>query len=377
MFRDVISNIDEYQQQVHDFNIKAALRFGNFKYAFRFFAGIPLPKSEPALQHASSPEEVWKEICKRPADIEERMKQRVPPVIPIVDIPEADRYWVSELRPAQTPRAAEIRTIARHNSALYLTHDFIDVYVATSMRTQRQFENVAAVIQRVFKGLEDLNVRYFDPTLSDANSNRITKGLIEALMLKRAQVTLYLAQEGDSLGKDSELAATLAQGKDVIVLVPEVNVQARRQELEELFQTGKWQDELKMLRTLALSKIPSDPSETPVVCKKILSTFSDAEARALEEFLPDIATLEKAFFDSRAQLLKDQHPLGVQVHLETGVANGVIVVRTEEDAAKMLRASLLNSHEYEIDFTDASTQRRMVKIIEKTTKSVVRVVSTR
>jgi hypothetical protein len=45
-------------------------------------------------------------------------------------------------------------------------------------------------------------------------SDRIDKGIAEALMLKRAQCTIYLAQESDTLGKDSELASTLAQGKN-------------------------------------------------------------------------------------------------------------------------------------------------------------------
>ena len=49
--------------------------------------------------------------------------------------------------------------------------------------------------------------------------DRIDKGLSEALMLKRAKCTLFLAQESDTLGKDSELASTLAQGKPVIAYV--------------------------------------------------------------------------------------------------------------------------------------------------------------
>ena len=39
-------------------------------------------------------------------------------------------------------------------------------------------------------------------------------------LLRRAQCTIYMVQEGDTLGKDSELAATLAQGKPVIAYIP-------------------------------------------------------------------------------------------------------------------------------------------------------------
>jgi hypothetical protein len=40
-------------------------------------------------------------------------------------------------------------------------------------------------------------------------------------LVRCAKVTIYCAQEGDTFGKDSELAATLCQGKPVIVYVPQ------------------------------------------------------------------------------------------------------------------------------------------------------------
>src|SRR5262249_24060143 len=63
------------------------------------------------------------------------------------------------------------------------------------------------------------DVTFFDLTDSFA-SDRIDKGLLEALMLRRAGCTVYMVQETDTLGKDSELAATLALGKPVIAYVP-------------------------------------------------------------------------------------------------------------------------------------------------------------
>src|SRR6202035_3394250 len=66
-----------------------------------------------------------------------------------------------------------------------------------------------------------LKLRYFDPTQSQC-SYRIDKGLVEALMLKRARCTVYMVQESDTMGKDSELASTLAQGKPVIAYVPRI-----------------------------------------------------------------------------------------------------------------------------------------------------------
>jgi len=49
-------------------------------------------------------------------------------------------------------------------------------------------------------------------------------------MLQRATLTIYNAGSQDTMGKDSELAATLAQGKPVIVFVPEGAALDRRAE---------------------------------------------------------------------------------------------------------------------------------------------------
>jgi hypothetical protein len=78
--------------------------------------------------------------------------------------------------------------------------------------------------------IANLNIRYFDPTQSYTGS-RIDKGLVESLMLKRAKCTVYSVQDTDTLGKDSELAATLAQGKPVIAYVPSITESERASEL--------------------------------------------------------------------------------------------------------------------------------------------------
>ena len=89
------------------------------------------------------------------------------------------------------------------------------------MRRRHEYLEVAAFTAEVFsqERICGLKLRWFDPTQAYC-SDRIDKGLAEALMLKRAKCTLYLAQESDTLGKDSELASTLAQGKPVIAYVP-------------------------------------------------------------------------------------------------------------------------------------------------------------
>jgi hypothetical protein len=188
----------------------------------------------------------------------------------------------------------------RRNTHRYLTLPYLDVYVATSMRSDEDFIQQHRFVRQVFEDpeLSPLNLRYFDPTLSWVKS-RITKGLVEALMLRRAKVTIYNAGDRETLGKDSELAATLAQGKPVIVYVR-----------------------------------------------------------------------EGAEYDARANNYRADHPLGLQMALSTGVAHGIIVVRTAAQCARLLRRVLLRELPLEIRHEEGNYQ-----LVERETQSVLRVVS--
>jgi len=48
-----------------------------------------------------------------------------------------------------------------------------------------------------------------------------------------------------------------------------------------------------------------------------------------------ISIADKYFYNERANTFKN-HPLGIQINLDTGVANGVLVVRTIDTCAKLL-----------------------------------------
>lgn len=121
-------------------------------------------------------------------------------------------------------RAESIKDIGKRNAREYLMIDVLDVYVATSMRELEEYESFKGLLADIFKhpDLAKLNLRYFDPTIIHCE-DRIAQGLLEALMLKRAKLTLYVAGEKDTFGKDSECAATLVQGKPVVVYVEETN----------------------------------------------------------------------------------------------------------------------------------------------------------
>ena len=115
-------------------------------------------------------------------------------------------------------RFLRARQAALRNTEYYLSMvNDLDVYVATSMRSRDDFRKMASDCEAIFKedGLKDLQLRYFDPTLSAAASHE-DKGLIECLMVKCAKVLVYCAGEKESYGKDAEAAMALSLGKPVI-----------------------------------------------------------------------------------------------------------------------------------------------------------------
>ena len=117
------------------------------------------------------------------------------------------------------------RQAAMRNTRLFLSlvHD-LDVYVATSMRTKNDFIQMANICNSIFADnkVKELNIRYFDPTISAAESHE-DKGLIECLMVKCCKVLIYYAGEKESYGKDAEAAMALSLGKPVIFLCDNVH----------------------------------------------------------------------------------------------------------------------------------------------------------
>jgi hypothetical protein len=110
------------------------------------------------------------------------------------------------------------REQATANTELYLSMiNDLDVYVATSMRSRKNFRDMADVCDTIFNsaGVKHLHLRHFDPTLSAARGHE-DKGLIECLMVKCARVLVYCEGEKESYGKDAEAAMALSLGKPVI-----------------------------------------------------------------------------------------------------------------------------------------------------------------
>ena len=318
-----------------------------------------------------------------------------------------------ELQRIATTQDRGLRNLAR-----YLAADHMDVYVATSMRTDADYVSVDRFVKALFAddGVRPLKLRYFNPTQSWVE-DRIAKGLVEALMLKRASITVYMAQKADTFGKDSEASVALGQGKPVIVYVPKLTLADGSIDTELLFRTSR--TELARLAKEADPAVDIDDTiDDEALVGVILTTklqrsadddIIDAIARHWADFdlygeaarvsdgvraeyrhfldevtRGDVTPVPPAVrrdvvrvlvatairFESRAKIFREIHPLALQVILSTGVLNGILVVRSVEQCAKILSDLLRNA--LDLDLTKDEQNYRLV---ERTTGSTVRVIS--
>lgn len=321
---------------------------------------------------------------------------------------------------------------ALSNLTHYISADYMDVYVATSMRTRSDFVSVNRFVQNLFRHeqISPLRLRYFNPTQSWID-DRVAKGLVEALMLRRASVTLYLAQKSDSFGKDSEASVALGQGKPVIVYVPKLYLSAADldseklmaetdarlreilmasgsadEDLDELDHDGlfsaaltvrlrgasdvqlieivrsHWPDfalleESERIRGGKDKDKDKDKEEsarreayTRLIEGVIANKYSGSLEKTLREDLVQILVAVTVNFEKRARLFREVHPLALQVILSSGVLNGILVSRSVDSCGRLLHGLLENKLELKLE-PDADNYR----LIEKTTQSTIRVIS--
>ncbi len=236
--------------------------------------------------------------------------------------------------------------------------------------------------------LSGLKLRHFDPTQA-FTKDRVDKGLVESLMLKRAKCTVYSVQDTDTLGKDSELAATLAQGKPVIAYIPAVDVAKRTHELaqedpatvqdrlrfvlysDERFAQSITSDDYDFVRNFReIERFEADRIWRTLADPQAVGAFRAANGASLERLCGIVARSEARIYNRRAGTLVKSHPLGIQVNLTTGVANGVLVVRTIPECAELLSRVVTNSLEFEL-----TEEPSMWYLKEKISGCVYRVVT--
>ena len=201
------------------------------------------------------------------------------------------------------------RDAALDNTRYYLSMaDDLDVYVATSMRGREDFRTMANACEKMFADprLQDLQLRYFDPTLSAAAGHE-DKGIIECLMVKCAKTLVYCAGERESYGKDAEAAMALSQGKPVIFYCD----QAQRSRF--------YRDVHPLSRLVEFN--------TGVVVGAIVT-----------DTLPQVSELLYRLFENKMEYLLEQTRPG-HLRLKEALTNSIVRVQTADD---MLSATFFN-----------------------------------
>jgi hypothetical protein len=343
-----IRTFEQLESGIDRFRTLALLHYGNVKFGFKKLSGDASALLSVSIGALPEPDD--------------KFQKRHEPVLPIDPIPGADTYYLGYLierelaqRLKDKPKdrkanaeEAKRQTLVRRglsNQEAYLCSDHLDVYVATSMRARHEYLTVSTLVQQIFNDprLGELKLRWFDPTQAYCK-DRVDKGLSEALMLRRARCTLYFAQESDTLGKDSELASTLAQGKVVIAYVPEGDGKYVKGLLNQLKEIDPDRDEFEILLEQLQIFDPRAAWENPSV-RRWLDNKSTRDIKVATQLLERKV---RAHYDNRAKTLKDVHPLGIQVNLTSGVANGVLVVRTVSDCAELIRRAVMRTMEFRI-----------------------------
>jgi hypothetical protein len=199
-------------------------------------------------------------------------------------------------------------------------------------------------------------LRYFNPTQSWI-SDRVAKGLVEALMLKRADICIYMAQQKDTFGKDSEASVTLGQGKSVIVYVPklvdsvlnidsEITGKMKWNELmEELERTGVKRDDIdedenkEQLHARLIHKRLDQATDEDYI-RIIKKHWADFD---IEETLKDELLIEKEGSDiliyEKTRKLVDNLTQWLHKVLSENITNSTLT----EDVKKKLKAILVKT----------------------------------
>ena len=343
-----------------------------------------------------------------------------PLFVPDPDVLEREAETLGPKSDQELERIGNTQDIGMRNLASYLSADYLDVYVATSMRSDADYVSVDEFVKTLFANelIRPLKLRYFNPTQSWIE-DRIAKGLVEALMLKRAAVTIYMAQKSDTFGKDSEASVALGQGKPVIVYVPKLRVGEDVVDTESLYQRTRSElvgmardvdpdfeideaiDEEALVGAILKSRLDSasdvdlvesirrqwhdfdlygeaariQETERKAEYRRVLDSVIHAEDAVsipadIRRDLVGVLVATAIRFEGRARVFREIHPLALQVILSTGVLNGILVVRSVEQCANVLNALLRNKLDLDI-VTDESNYR----LVERTTGSTMRVIS--
>jgi hypothetical protein len=106
--------------------------------------------------------------------------------------------------------------------------------------------------------------------------------------------------------------------------------------------------------------------------KEAKKHFRDENGDELGKFCEIIARSEERMYSKRAKTLLHDHPLAIQVNLDSGVANGVLLVRDIPTCVDLLLRVLTNTMEFKVDYLE-EIECWILK--ETLTESIYRVVT--
>jgi hypothetical protein len=450
--------LNEINKGISKFRCYSMLCYGNFKFAFQQLRLLSSAEIHDALlPFSDDSDQIEKTYTDRPEFILDIMHiekdltfllgeiifPKLSKELKKIDLlqkektrfsPEELSNYYNQVESLKDKVFPEVQKKGLINTDIYLTWDYMDIYIATSMRNKWEFEETYEFIENLFphdkKGknnkIANYNLRYFDPTQSKCSHSR-DKGLIEGLMLKRVKCTIYMVQESDTFGKDSELASTLAQSNPVIAYVPQYSIEAYAEKVKsyplEFFKKRLmlWKSEglfkdpelIPKFRSVAEPYVdiidnflasssgnirPEDSIIRQLVDgiakdKKLTANFDNvyngffkanesliqsylsafdgelkendeifqfayweekekdfkANYKSFELICKLLAIVECYNFNKRADTLMWRHPLSVQIDINSGVANGLFVVRSAEKCIDLLCNILLNRLEFCIE----------------------------
>lgn len=346
-----VSSLDQLREGVARFITTGLVLFGNVKFAFKVLSNVENEARLVQLVQLTSPRDPLLFGLRDTSVLPfKRIRADKTYLLGYLIERELQKRLLANPNDADAQREDnERRRVVKQgyrNYQAYLASDHLDVYVATSMRERHEFAAISKLTDKIFhhRSLADLKLRWFDPTQAYCGS-RLDKGLAEALMLRRAECTIYLAQENDTLGKDSELASTLAQGKPVIAYVPEVDDGYVDRLLAELRPSYPDRSDAQLLLSqLRLYEPSAAWTESSVRRWVENASVMDVDAAKMR-----LHSAIASLYASRASTLKEDHPLGIQVRLDTGVASGILVVRSVEDCAELVRRMMTRTLELDLE----------------------------
>lgn len=106
----------------------------------------------------------------------------------------------------------------------------------------------------------------------------------------------------------------------------------------------------------------------------VISWVTDKSKFDVQVARQKLGTSIREHYNRRANTLKQSHPLGIQVHLATGVANGLLIARSTAECANLIHRILTNTLEFRI-CEKAIDGKRYLLLKEKLSESVFRVVT--